>query len=443
VPECAAPVPLTIAATKPEEAEIVMQYVWQENWPIKVTVAIMMDVGTVDAFELSATYDLEKVDQKPTLEILWILMSRAIVDDGIILPDYVSRDRSHYAAICQKTNQSIQVIWRQKPANGTTPRIPEDQGPPVYAVYGATEELRLRDIDKLGCGAEGIVRTLYAGTMVFTRISSTHWAYIAAMVMEGEEPRIPEEVLLQQPNIQSEEAREYNQGLRESRQIVQNVDKGFAHYIKYFRQDQEVVASMQIERGRFGEVGWGVFCEQGRYRCMLAGTVSGRPEEEIEEDALWVACAEWANFEPVVGKPKIHKETFHFSEACTHFFERGDLSDLSEEAICQSASEFRKGVVDRFCEGVRKFVRPFELFPLHEAPLDRTTGYVLYAASSRRFQIADGADLWTQGCLSFAPAPSQTVAGTVPDPGSLSPPGEWLVQFEFRVLGRPGEAGSG
>jgi hypothetical protein len=32
-----------------------------------------------------------------------------------------------------------------------------------------------------------------------------------------------------------------------------------------------------------------------------------RSEDEIVEDAPWVACAEWANFEPVVGQPKAHK----------------------------------------------------------------------------------------------------------------------------------------
>jgi hypothetical protein len=53
---------------------------------------------------------------------------------------------------------------------------------------------------------------------------------------------------------------------------------------------------MQIEQGRFGEIGWGVLFEQGPHRCILAGTVSGRTEDEILEDALWVARAEWANF---------------------------------------------------------------------------------------------------------------------------------------------------
>jgi hypothetical protein len=75
------------------------------------------------------------------------------------------------------------------------------------------------------------------------------------------------------------------------------------HYLKYFRNDREVMASIRIERGRHGEFGWGVHFEHGRHRCILAGTVVGS-----DEDAIWTACAEWANFEPVPGQVKIHVE---------------------------------------------------------------------------------------------------------------------------------------
>jgi hypothetical protein len=119
--------------------------------------------------------------------------------------------------------------------------------------------------------------------------------------------------------MKEEEMRDYNQGVGESAQITQNVDKGFVHYLKYFKNDKEVVASMQIEQGHQGDFGWGVFFEQGRRRCVLIGTISRRPEEEAMEDGLWTACAERANFEPVVGQPKTHVETLYFPEVCTNF----------------------------------------------------------------------------------------------------------------------------
>jgi hypothetical protein len=319
-------------------------------------------------------------------------------------------------------------VFSPKLGDGTYPKIPEDQGLSPITVYGAKAELKLGDIEKLGCGVEGVARTLYGVDMTVAKILGMQWTYNAAMARPGEEPRIPEKVLLQ---------------LRESAQIVQNVDKGFVHYLTYFRHDrEEVAASMQIEEGHLGEVGWGVFFEQSRHRCMLAVTISGRPEEEIVEDALWVACAEWVNFEPVVGNPKVHKEKFYFPEICTHFFEQDELGDLSGTTSYQSASLFRKEVIERFCIGVRKFVRPFELAPLHEAPLNRTSGYVLHAASSRRFQVADGADDWSCGAPSFVPPAAQWLPGTAPDPGSLPPSGGGLVQFESPIFGGQGEAGT-
>jgi hypothetical protein len=49
--------------------------------------------------------------------------------------------------------------------------------------------------------------------------------------------------------------RSHNCEIREYAQEVQNVDKGFAHYLKYFRDDREVRAPIQVEAGKFGEVG--------------------------------------------------------------------------------------------------------------------------------------------------------------------------------------------
>jgi hypothetical protein len=122
----------------------------------------------------------------------------------------------------------------------------------------------------------------------------------------------------------------YNQELRDSAQLTQNVDKGFTHYLKYFKNNQKVAALMPISRGYQGEYGWGIFFQQGRYTCGLSGTVSGRPAEEALEDVLWTACAEWASFQPRLGECKTHKEMFYFTEECTHFFDvyGGHLHDL-------------------------------------------------------------------------------------------------------------------
>jgi hypothetical protein len=61
-----------------------------------------------------------------------------------------------------------------------------------------------------------------------------------------------------------------------------------------------VIAAMDIEAGKHGDVGWGVHFQQGRHRCVLPGLVLGSSEEDTKEDSRWTACAAWANFEPVL-----------------------------------------------------------------------------------------------------------------------------------------------
>jgi hypothetical protein len=117
-----------------------------------------------------------------------------------------------------------------------------------------------------------------------------------------------------------------------------NVDKEFTHYLKYFMADQKVPALMQVSQGYQGEYGWGVYFQQGRHRCVLSGMVSGRPAEEALEDVLWTACAEWASSQPRLGECKTQKETFHFAEDCTHFFEThlDSLRDLTGDPVYQT-----------------------------------------------------------------------------------------------------------
>jgi hypothetical protein len=134
---------------KEEEAVSLIQYAWGANWPIKGTIALTMDIGTEQAFEFSVTCELGRLNVGPSWPNLWELMWRAAEVDGIILPVCASRERLDYLASCEKANQSVRVLWRQKLSEGTTPQIPQDQGLPVYSIYGVRAELKMRDIEKL------------------------------------------------------------------------------------------------------------------------------------------------------------------------------------------------------------------------------------------------------------------------------------------------------
>jgi hypothetical protein len=58
---------------------------------------------------------------------------------------------------------------------------------------------------------------------------------------------------------------------------------------------------------------------------VLAGTLANRPEEEAWENTLWMACAEWASFEPRLGQSKIHREVVWIPDEFGHIFEDGTI----------------------------------------------------------------------------------------------------------------------
>jgi hypothetical protein len=147
---------------------------------------------------------------------------------------------------------------------------------------------------------------------------------------------------------------------------------------------------------------------------------------------MWTACAEWASFEPTLGKPKVHRETLWAPDEFGQIF-TGDTFEAEHAA----ASEYRRAVMDNLALGTRKFAQAYE-FPsaTEEDPPKRADGYAYHVAASRRIRISDGPSLWEERQVVFAPPSSQSVAGTSP-------------RFDFsslgggRAQGGPGEAGTG
>jgi hypothetical protein len=319
LPSVAAPLVNSIAATKEEEAGELISYGWGAGWPVKGTIALSMNVGTPQTWEFSVTYTLERTEGVPTWTALWGRMGEQLRDDSLTAPACMSQNEGDYLVSCEKVNQTIRIVWRQQLADGLLPPIPEDHGLPVCTVYGAKATLKMRGFQKANLGAVEIVKAMYGDGMEVQIIASRNWSYDAAMMMEGEVPVLAEEVAVQEwkrnPTVLG-----FNEQLRGCSEIVANVDKGFRHYIKYFRSELPVTAAIRVEKGHHGDYGWGVYFEQGRHRCVLAGTLVDRPEEEIWEDAMWTACAAWATFEPILGQPKIHQETLWTPDEFGHIF---------------------------------------------------------------------------------------------------------------------------
>jgi hypothetical protein len=291
-------------------------------------------------------------------------------------------------------------------------------------------EIKLRDIERLGCGVEGIVTTLYNGQMTVVRIPSNKYVYNAVIGRPGEQITPPVEVTANFVGVKSD-ARSFNEGIRDSAEITANADKGFGHHLKYFKPDRTVTAAVRVEAGQHGEYGWGVYFEQGRHRMVLAGLVLGSDEE-----AIWTACAECANFEPVPGQLKVHVEHVWTPDEFGFVFEEA-YKGLEESTVYQNGSPRIRSLMEKFVAGADKFGQPFEWHGAEQAPT-RANHYSYHAAASRRFRVSDGPDMWSQGPVVFVPLSSQPVAGTPPQSGSSDPSQEG----GGRDQGRPGEAGT-
>jgi hypothetical protein len=361
-------------------------------------------------------------------------MGMAMNADGITTPPYVSQNLADYSASCEKFNQSIMILWRQKLPGDIMPPIPQDHGLPVCTVYGAYATLKMRGFHALGMGVNEIVHSSYGEGMAVEPTQSRNWSYNAVMRRGDEVPVRAEEVAVQISTMENPPVVPgFNEALRESSEIVANVDKGFRQYIKYFRDELPVTAAVRVEKGHHGDCGWGVYFEQRRRRCVLAGTVVDRPEEEAWEDTMWTACAEWANFEPVLGRQKYHRETLLAPDQFGHIF-AGDTF----EAEYAAASEYRRAAMDKFALGTRKFAQAYEFrSAAEEDPPNPADGYAYHAPASRRVRISDGPSLWEEGQVVFVSPSSQSVAGTSPQVVDIS------SLRGRRVQDGPGEGGTG
>jgi hypothetical protein len=272
----------------------------------------------------------------------------------------ILRQRQWYTPLCIKENHSITGQWRHQLANNLIPIVPEDPedpGTPSIVLYGANAELRMRNVEQVPGGFEAIVYELYGPAMSVAKIPSTHWARNGTTTRPNEQASVFETVILPPTGRDEGIISAHNWAIRDEVQKARNMDKGFSHFVSHYRPYQPVIASFSVEQGLYGEWRWGIFFQQSRHRCIMAGVVSNRPEEEAREDALWTAAPVSASFEPIPGQPKEHPGLPYFPEESTHFFEGNGLTDLSETELYQNASPYRKALIEDFCRGCQKFTR--------------------------------------------------------------------------------------
>jgi hypothetical protein len=127
LPDCAPPVPKEIPATKEEEAEIMISYAWSAGWLSKGTVALVMWLGTDEAFEFSIMFDLPALTKKPTMDSLWENMATASVEDRIVLPSFqhilrrsISRKTARTSSMCMEHSCMVYQEWVSRGVENTS-----------------------------------------------------------------------------------------------------------------------------------------------------------------------------------------------------------------------------------------------------------------------------------------------------------------------------------
>jgi hypothetical protein len=51
-----------------------IQYAWGANLSVQWTIAVIMDIGTEQAFEFRVTYELARIEEGPSWPGLWGMM---------------------------------------------------------------------------------------------------------------------------------------------------------------------------------------------------------------------------------------------------------------------------------------------------------------------------------------------------------------------------------
>jgi hypothetical protein len=147
---------------------------------------------------------------------------------------------------------------------------------------------------------------------IIERISGSEWEMIGAIAREGEHPQIPSAHYMKATEKQKELAAAINSNIRDCGLMTQNVCKSFDRYIRHFKPQQPVFATIGIEKGGHGGYGWSVFFEQRHRRCAPTGCTYDTLDEEASDDATLEALCAWASLDAIPGQPKAHEDVVFF-----------------------------------------------------------------------------------------------------------------------------------
>jgi hypothetical protein len=166
---------------------------------------------------------------------------------------------------------------------------------------------------------------------------------------------------------------------------------GLGKFTAKFHPNESYSATIAIEKGTQGEHDAATFFEKGTRRCLLTRRLYGISDD----DALWYAMKDWAQFQPRLSKPRADPGLLCYPAEYTHVFEKywdvlNDLTQHPDGVESSHSFDSKKAMAEAL---VPMSLDSWEPQPDSVAP-EKSQRIARTAALSRRCPIQDAVDYW-------------------------------------------------
>jgi hypothetical protein len=230
-----------------------------------------------------------------------------------------------------------------------------DEGPITAILYGpeATIKLRTTAPNPLEQVAEGIASMYRGRYRIIGEVPTREWALVASFGDDDKQGFVPIHYKLPMPNATPQEIKAVHARLLETALRTQNYDRGLDKFVRKYENLEAMSATLAIQRGWQGDVGWAIFMKQGSKRCLLLDTVYGLTDDE----AIWTAMACWAVFKPRDEQPRKYPGRLYYPAQFSHIMEKywSHIFDLPSHPDFMNESEISKERMTIFSQALRGF----------------------------------------------------------------------------------------
>jgi hypothetical protein len=235
---------------------------------------------------------------------------------------------------------------------------------------------------------------MYGGRyQIIEEVATREWALVASFGDRLKAGAIPTFYRFPMPKVSPREIKAIHARLLETAARTQNYDRGLDKFVRKYENLEAMSATLAIQRGWQGEVGWAIFMKQGSKRCLLLDTTYGLTDDET----IWTAMTCWAAFKPRDEMPRKYPGRLYYPAQFSHIVEKywSHFFDLPSHPDFTAESDVCKDRMAIFSQALCTFKKTKNWHPQvdAEAP-EKGLRIAKEAATSRVHLIADGPNQW-------------------------------------------------